>query len=506
MNHIFKTIAFSCPFRAALLLLALFSTCPILLAQRNFGVVFNEADYRAMPLIEPAGVKGDEFPKNISLRPFCPVPGHQREANSCTAFAVGYGAMTSAQALQQGLTDTATVAQAAFSAAFIYNQVKSGATDCREGISVEAALRFLKTQGNCRYAEFDTVRGCLAQPTPALLDLAKSNRIRDFAAVLPYGSGSGQVISTLCSFLRDSMPVVAVVRAYERFVFPRPGEVLWKKRPGERELGTHCVVVTGYDEDTRTFEVMSSWGTDWADGGFCRVAWEDMGAVCVAAYKLVVAGKSKPNTSIGLKPGERAAISSSVPTLGAFVLEGTFDLVRLVEVDTGYVLNSEVVSRDRATGFYRPKSAVFPLQTLYQLHSSGTAGSQYIYIFSCDASGKVEQHYPKPLFSALSPGRHALITVPSPQSALQLSLPGDDVVCILYSEREIDNFAARLSTMRDCRRNNFTEKLRAAFSDLLVQPIEGNSIEYAPNQMRVEARVTAGRGVAVPVVLWLQAE
>ncbi|MBK8255656.1 MAG: hypothetical protein IPK82_23700 [Polyangiaceae bacterium] len=442
----------------------------------------------------------------VSLRPFCPMPGHQRDANSCTAFAVGYGAMTCARALRRGLDGRAAIAQSTFSSAFIYNQVKTAPADCREGISVESALRFLKMQGNCRSAEFDTVRGCAVQPAAPLLDSAKQHRIRDFAAVLPYGRSSGQVISTLCSYLRDSVPVVAVVQAYERFVFPRPGETLWKKRPGERELGVHCVVVTGYDETDRTFEVLSSWGTEWADGGFCRVAWEDMGTACLAAYVLFPSGPTKANLGLGLKPGSRPASPTAVPTLGAFTLEGTFDLVRVTEVDTGYVFGSETMRRDTATGFYAPKSGVFPLNTRYQLRTSGTASGQYLYIFSCDAAGKVEQHYPKPFFSALSPGRHALITVPSPQSALRLSLPGDDVVCILYSEQEIPHLSARLSGMKDCRRDNFSEKLHAALGDLLVQPTEGNRIEYAADRMSVRANVTEGKGVAVPVVLCLRAE
>jgi hypothetical protein len=489
------------------LLLAAMTLSVCLSAQRNFGVVFNAADYRAIPLIEPASrAKGDDdFPKKVSLRPFCPPPGHQRGANSCTAFAVGYGAMTTASALRQGLTNAEQIAQSAFSSAFIYNQVKSVLGDCEEGIAVEAALRWLKTAGNCRFADFDTAQGCAVLPDQALMDAAKSKRIKDFAAVLPYESSSGRVISTLCDYLRDSIPVVAVIRAYERFVFPKSGEILWKKRPNERELGAHCVVVTGYDTDARTFEVSSSWGTDWADGGFCRVTWEDMGEACMAAYVLFPSKPTKPLSDMGLRQDEKAAASPSVPTLGAFVLEGHFDFVRLIEADTGYVFHPESLRRDAATGFYRPVSGVFPLKTMYQLQTSGTAGGQYTYIFSCDAAGKVEQHYPQPRFSALSPGRHALITVPSPQSALRLSLPGDDLVCILYSEQELPDLSARLSRMRDCRPDNFSEKIRTAFGDLLVDP-KNNSIEYAPDQMRVRATVTSGSGVAVPVVLWLKAQ
>jgi len=489
------------------LLLAATTLSVCLSAQRNFGVVFNENEYRAIPLIEPASrAKGDEdFPKNVSLRPFCPPPGHQRSANSCTAFAVGYGAMTTASALRQGLTDSEQIAQSAFSSAFIYNQVKSVPGDCEEGISVEAALRWIKAAGNCRFSAFDTSRSCAILPDQTLMDGAKNNRIRDFAAVLPYESSSERVVSTLCDYLRDSIPVVAVIRAYERFVSPRPGETLWKKRPNERELAMHCVVVTGYDMDTRTFEVLSSWGEDWADGGFCRVTWEDMGAVCVAAYVLFPSKPTKPLSGIGLRQDEKAATSPSVPTLGAFTLEGKFDLVRLIEADTGYVFHPESLRRDTVMGLYRPTSGVFPVKTLYQLQTSGTAGGQYTYIFSCDAVGKVEQHYPQPKFSALSPGRHALVTVPSPQSALQLSLPGDDLVCILYSEQELPDLSARLSRMRGCRPDNFSEKLRMAFGDLLVDA-KNNRVEYTPDQMHLRADVTSGNGVVVPVVLWLQAK
>ena len=48
----------------------------------------------------------------------------------------------------------------------------------------------------------------------------------------------------------------------------------WLVRPigNEKEYGGHAVLLVGYDE--RGFIAKNSWGTDWGDGGYFRVAWD----------------------------------------------------------------------------------------------------------------------------------------------------------------------------------------------------------------------------------------
>ncbi|MBF0207765.1 MAG: C1 family peptidase [Oligoflexia bacterium] len=43
---------------------------------------------------------------------------------------------------------------------------------------------------------------------------------------------------------------------------------------GKKRCGAHEVVITGYDEDTQSFEFKNSWGTKWKDGGYGRISYD----------------------------------------------------------------------------------------------------------------------------------------------------------------------------------------------------------------------------------------
>ncbi|MCK6691754.1 MAG: hypothetical protein L6Q97_06575, partial [Thermoanaerobaculia bacterium] len=77
----------------------------------------------------------------IDLRPYCPTPQHQGAISSCTGWAAGYGAMTILESIRQhwnGHADTITAS--AYSALFVYNQVKAGSCDAGADIGKAAAL------------------------------------------------------------------------------------------------------------------------------------------------------------------------------------------------------------------------------------------------------------------------------------------------------------------------------------------------------------------------------
>jgi C1A family cysteine protease len=45
-------------------------------------------------------------------------------------------------------------------------------------------------------------------------------------------------------------------------------------KPGESVVGGHAILVTGYDEETRRFEVRNSWGSNWGMGGYFTTPYE----------------------------------------------------------------------------------------------------------------------------------------------------------------------------------------------------------------------------------------
>lgn len=45
-------------------------------------------------------------------------------------------------------------------------------------------------------------------------------------------------------------------------------------RPGDSKLGGHCVLLTGYDDSKRLFQIQNSWGVSWGDGGFGYMSYD----------------------------------------------------------------------------------------------------------------------------------------------------------------------------------------------------------------------------------------
>jgi len=48
-------------------------------------------------------------------------------------------------------------------------------------------------------------------------------------------------------------------------------DILTLPSPQDELLGGHAVVVIGFDEETDTFEILNSHGSDFADGGYFRI-------------------------------------------------------------------------------------------------------------------------------------------------------------------------------------------------------------------------------------------
>jgi C1A family cysteine protease len=38
----------------------------------------------------------------------------------------------------------------------------------------------------------------------------------------------------------------------------------------------HALVIVGYDDETKLFEVRNSWGENWANGGYAYIRYSDM--------------------------------------------------------------------------------------------------------------------------------------------------------------------------------------------------------------------------------------
>jgi C1A family cysteine protease len=95
------------------------------------------------------------------------------------------------------------------------------------------------------------------------------------AQVLGYRRVSSSLLD-MKSVLAQGLPFVVGIGIYESFEtqeVAKTGTVPMPD-PGERLLGGHAVTVVGYDEATKRFTLLNSWGPEWGDEGFFTLPYE----------------------------------------------------------------------------------------------------------------------------------------------------------------------------------------------------------------------------------------
>ena len=479
------------------------------------------------------GQKGEGAPSaSMNLRPYCPVPMDQGGTSACGGFAAGYGAMTIIGAVQANTTQPEKIRRLACSPWYIYNQIKLKAGDCSGASSMEAAIELLKTQGVCLQSEFRPTEGdCDAMPGATARQSAATRRIKDAAALFPRRTEPEQIISAVRSALAGGLPVIANIKVFESFRNIPPGSKYWRARKTQTDTygGKHFLVVTGYDDRTQAFEVMSSWGTGWADGGFVHLSYGDFAQICLMAYQILpygyeqqtdpVVAVAPPSTTAANPPRHSTAGAGSAAASGTrttsnlavnpdvpVFLQGTFEFLQPIwnETTGAYELITEPVTYDASSGIYSTQKAVYGLETRFMLRSSAIPAGKYVYVFSCDPVGKVQLHWPKDERQAqYVPGSHAVITIPSATTALSLKHSGDDFLCILYSDDPITDLRERIARLRGYTEANFHSRLQGVFPGLLI---DRDKIICASGAMKATSRNVRKDGTVMAVVLRVRGE
>jgi hypothetical protein len=482
----------------------------------GFGLVFDTAEYSALPLMPLYdGRKGDAAaPRTLSLRPWCPTPLDQGNTGACTGFAAGYGAMTIFEAMRRQTTRPEQIRELACSPWFLYNLVKPPGGVCTEGVRTQQVLDVLQMQGVCLLSDFDTKGNCRILPDEDRQRLAASRKISSYQALFHYPKPlPGLKIAAVRQALAGNMPVIADVQVYESFRKATPGQGYWRKRAADNYLGAHAVVVVGYNDIEQTFELMSSWGAQWADGGFIHLAYEDFAAICLGAYALATEGFRPPEmphhqpvavlepAAAGSQPTASASTNVAPNAEALIYLQGDFELVLADEQGN---LIPQPLRYDPATGIYHTLRKTYPVGTSFQLHASDIPPGKHAYVFSCDPSGKVQLHWPKhERMAAFVPGRHVLIAIPSAESTLELARPGDDFLCVLYSEYPIADIRERLARLSGYNAANFQARLEAAFAGILAPH---RLVACRPDRMKAQLSGPRKQGTAMGLVLMVRGE
>lgn len=463
-----------------------------------FGTGLDTAAYDALPVFtQYSGRKGEGNIKKTDLRPFCPTPGQQASTGACAGFALGYGAMTLSYALEKKLTDRSEIDKHRFSATFIYNQIKKKPNDCTEYSEMCEAINLAKSIGNCPAEVFERLDNCQVKPTPEQIAIASRFKIQEAGAIFERSAPERDKIEVIRHHLMDSIPIIVNFEVRKSFVEMPHGQGFWRhpQTPSEDPyVGSHFLLIVGFDDESQVFEVMNSCGENWADYGFAKIAYEDMGHFCKGAYRVIFAENLSQEKSAKL--ARQKVLGPDAAQQPENWLSGSFGFNRIAEDGTPV---SEPVLFDEALEIYRPANGPLALGTQFQLTTTNMPPGVIAYVVSCDSEGNVKQHFPKNEKARLSPSKNAVVTIPSESTVLALRKRGVDYLCILYSNGPIKGINWRMQQLKAGNNQVFLNSFERAFGEFTNSDFQGR--RYEPTKMAGKVKYSGKSTVVLPIIL-----
>jgi hypothetical protein len=280
------------------ILLCFIGLIPILSqAQHATGLADDDAAYDTTSTVLMSDSKG-ELPRNMSLKPYCPMPGNQGQITSCVGWSVGYGLLTIEKAIQNNDTDTRHITEQAYSAMFVYNQIKGAETNCKARSSFSDAFDFLKNKGNCLAREFDfKVEDCYVKPDNNLKERAAQNAIFDYQRLFEANVDGDVKVDRIRHLLAQKKPVSVSLRINDQFMALKETDY-WNPNLGKEPAEGHAMVVVGYDDDAACFTLLNSWGKVWGREGFIKIRYRDMAEFCRYAFVILLTRNGPPMESL----------------------------------------------------------------------------------------------------------------------------------------------------------------------------------------------------------------
>lgn len=476
------------------------------------GLLCSDKKYENIPALPPyTGEKFNDIPIKINLKKYCPVAGDQQALGTCVGWAVGYHALTIAHSIHGNITDKALITQRANSAAFVFNQVKINANDCNKGAFIEDALELIKNTGDCLEESFNFKnQECNQIPNNELFEEASFYRFQHYASLFSLEMEEKVKISAACKVLATHTPIIIGIGITPSFNAVLPGQRLWDPLPTEQISGYHAMVVTGYDNVEKRFLLLNSFGPAWGNEGFIEIPFDDFARLCRYAYMIMLTSENP--SRFAQRPDQQSDAQSSL-TEKEFSFSGEFIFRKpggYAESQEGEQImlfeEAETILVD-SVGTYVTRQPSFPVGEIFQLIARKIPRGRHAYVFSQNPEGKIQLHFPKLKKQGETASffieKTAEIVLPGEESALQLSAPGIDYLCILYSFDEIEDIGQRISKL-EAAQGEIIVKILAVFGDKIIS---NNKIRYDPTRMAFMASASPGKGrVAVPVILKVLAE
>lgn len=219
-----------------------------------------------------------ELPASLDIGSALLIPRSQGPIGSCSSWAVAYE-ITRGERLRHGWP--VGLNRTFFSPSFLYNQVNGGRD---RGSSLPSNLRIAVARGCALYITFPYTLDYRKQPPPSAHREAARFRSAEYR-VIPVE------VDAVRLALARGFGVIVAFRVHENFDqyrggIYRPSGPAGVLRGNERFL-YHAMLIIAFNDTNRIFRLINSWGTQWGDGGFMYISYNDLTALVREAYILV---------------------------------------------------------------------------------------------------------------------------------------------------------------------------------------------------------------------------
>ncbi len=228
---------------------------------KKYGWVRDIPDQRdhlyAAPVVNLA-----KLPTSVDLRKACPPVYDQGQLGSCTAN--GIGAALQFERHKQHLTPDFIPSRL-----FIYynERVIEHTVQSDAGAQIRDGIRSVSKSGFCPESMWPYDVSKFADlPPKSCYSEALTDRAVAYQRLV-------QNVNQMKGCLASGYPFVFGFTVYESFESAAVAKtgVVPMPQPSEQVLGGHCVLAVGYDDQQQRFLIRNSWGTAWAEQGYCTM-------------------------------------------------------------------------------------------------------------------------------------------------------------------------------------------------------------------------------------------
>ena len=505
-----------------LLTCTLFTFTTVVGQDINTGLLMDD-DYSTPVLPDFSGKKFREITQlKVDLRPNSPMPQDQGELPSCVGWSVGYAALTIMAAQREGWVNQNFVTDQAFSPHFIYNQLVEDKNCMYAGASFPAAFKLLQEQGICKKQLFNVGNEeCSVLPDNRLKQQAVDNRIKDYYQLFKKDADEASKIWKIRKSLAEGYPVVVGMFLTPDFRRIRKGDQYWTPQPTPKnQLYPHAMVVVGYNDVKKSFELMNSWGPDWGNGGYIWVKYDDFAKHCVLAYQIQLPDegeilvKKEPVDPFEpfVQDGSDVKVKAGRKSTGKVELFGDFVFRYPVDFDANSKPIFEEAEVELMGNHYSLLKKDWEIGQLFQLVARNIKKNRYVYVFSIDAANEANLHWPKMRLyanananannqkfgyteSPLVPYNAAEIVIPGDETALQKQVSGDDYLFVLYCYDPLPNIENIVDQVRNSSLP-MDQRLEEVLGDDLI-PFD--EVQFSANKISAKANTANGTILGVMI-------